>query len=40
MFIPNTKSFIKSYSEFVELSDHDKGYQRTVADLSLLQYLM
>ena len=30
MFMPNIFSFIKSYSEFVELSENDKGYQRTV----------
>ena len=39
MFMPNIFSFIKSYSEFVELSENDKGYQRTVGDLRLLQYL-
>ena len=30
MFMPNIFSFIKSYSEFVELSENDKGYQRTM----------
>ena len=28
--MPNIFSFIKSYSEFVELSENDKGYQRTM----------